>query len=117
MTHQMKLRAKPFEQMKSGKKVFELRLFDEKRRKLQAGDRIEFTNLETNEALIVRVLGLHVFESFEELFNSLPLEKCGFNIDDDPTAIMETYYSQEQQAQHGVVCIEVERLEANYEYR
>ena len=43
MIHQMKLRSDPFERIKSGKKTIEIRLYDEKRRKIKEKDFIEFT--------------------------------------------------------------------------
>ena len=40
----MKLNAYPFEMIKSGEKTIEIRLFDEKRQQIKAGDKIVFTN-------------------------------------------------------------------------
>ncbi len=54
--------------IKSGSKTIELRLYDEKRREIQVGDTILFTNTENGEHLSVRVLALSVFDSFEELY-------------------------------------------------
>lgn len=42
MIHEMKLLEDPFEQIKSGAKTVEIRLFDEKRKVLRVGDIIEF---------------------------------------------------------------------------
>ncbi len=42
MVHEMLLAPKPFEMMKSGQKTIELRLYDEKRKHIQIGDRIRF---------------------------------------------------------------------------
>ena len=44
MTHQMQLQPEPFSMIKSGVKTIELRLYDEKRRKIRIGDEILFTN-------------------------------------------------------------------------
>lgn len=49
MTHSMQLTPSPFQMIKEGTKTIELRLFDEKRRKIQIGDIIEFSNTETGE--------------------------------------------------------------------
>lgn len=109
-THNMKLQPSPFEMIKSGKKTIELRLYDEKRQLIKPGDAIIFTNVSTGEELKKNVLRLHLFESFAELYNSLPLLKCGYTEDDvehaDP-ADMEQYYSREEQAKCGVVAIEL----------
>ena len=109
-THNMKLQPSPFEMIKSGKKTIELRLYDEKRKLIKPGDAIIFTNVSTGEELKKTVLRLHLFDSFAELYNSLPLLKCGYTEDDvenaDP-ADMEQYYSREEQAKCGVVGIEL----------
>lgn len=42
MVHEMLLAPKPFEMMKSGPEDAELRLYDEKRKHIQIGDRIRF---------------------------------------------------------------------------
>ena len=67
MTHSMQLQPSPFEMIKDGSKTIELRLFDEKRRKIRIGDTIAFTNTETREVLSVRVLELMVL---------IPLKRC-----------------------------------------
>ena len=108
--HRMKLHASPFEKIKSGEKTIELRLFDEKRQQIKAGDTIVFTNTITGETLDVSVLKLHRFGSFEELYAALPLLKCGYTTEDIDTAQpsdMEQYYSVEEQKKYGVIGIEV----------
>ncbi len=108
--HQMKLNQQPFEMIKSGQKTIELRLNDEKRQKLKVGDEITFTNTANGETLKRTVLKLHPFNSFYELYRSLPLLKCGYTELDIHTAQasdMEKYYSVEEQAKYGVVGIEL----------
>ena len=110
MTHHMKLNPVPFAMIKSGQKTFELRLLDEKRQKIQIGDRIRFTNTDTAEVMEKTVIGLHRFASFEELYKTLPLLQCGYTTEDVGTAHpsdMTQYYSLEQQANYGVVAIEL----------
>lgn len=107
----MKLNPTPFEMIKSGEKTIELRLFDEKRRALSVGDEIIFTSNATGETLAKKVVALHKFASFEELYDALPLLKCGYTQADVGTAApedMESYYSKEEQAKYGVVGIELE---------
>ena len=45
MKHEMKLNDSPFNKIKNGTKTMELRLYDEKRRRLREKDYIEFTNI------------------------------------------------------------------------
>ncbi|MBE6641230.1 MAG: 23S rRNA (uracil(1939)-C(5))-methyltransferase RlmD [Ruminococcaceae bacterium] len=109
-THQMKLHEAPFESIKKGDKTIELRLYDEKRKKIKSGDIIEFTNTASGEKLTAKVIKIHVFESFAELYRSLPLDRCGYTKDEIHSARpedMELYYSKEEQKNYGVVGIEI----------
>ena len=109
--HHMKLNPEPFGMIKSGKKTIELRLFDEKRQKIKVGDSIVFTNTDTEETLSARVVKLHRFDSFEELYQSLPLLQCGYTAEDIEQASpadMQQYYSAEEQEKYGVVGIELD---------
>lgn len=108
--HHMKLHPAPFEMIGSGQKTIELRLYDEKRRAIKVGDQIVFTNTKSGEMLSATVLQLHLFDSFAELYQSLPLLKCGYTPDDVDKATpadMEVYYSIEEQKRYCVVGIEL----------
>ena len=109
--HFMHLQPAPFGLIRDGRKSIELRLYDEKRRKIQIGDGILFENPEAPELLLVRVTGLRVFASFDALYQALPLEACGYTEADLAAASpadMEAYYSKEAQQRFGVVGIELD---------
>ncbi len=112
MTHEMKLKAKPFYAIKAGYKTIELRLYDEKRQALRVGDRIAFSLIDDTEQKIIKTISaLRLFDSFNDLFSALPLLKCGFTPFDIPDQIdgyMNEYYSKDQQSKHKVVGIELE---------
>lgn len=112
MTHYMNLNSKPFRLMKEGRKTIELRLNDEKRQKIKVGDVIVFTENTSDRAqLAVRVIGLHGFSNFEQLYKELPLTKCGYLPEELQSASpedMEEYYSEEKQRAYGVLGIEIE---------
>ena len=108
--HNMKLHAEPFEMIRSGQKTIELRLYDEKRQKIQEGDSIIFTNDATGQKLCAIVKKLHRFGSFEELYQNLPLLQCGYTSEDVEKAHpsdMDQYYSAEEQEKYGVLGIEI----------
>ena len=108
--HDMKLHADPFEKIKSGQKTIELRLYDEKRQQIKAGDTITFTNTSSGEKLQATVKRLHRFDGFAALYQALPLLQCGYTAEDVATAHpsdMEAYYSAEEQEKYGVVGIEL----------
>ena len=113
--HEMKLHPSPFEMIKSGAKTIELRLLDEKRQAIQAGDTITFTNTASGEQLRATVRRLHRFDSFAQLYEALPLSQCGYTAEELGSAHpsdMEQYYSAEEQKQYGVVGIELCRVAA-----
>ncbi|MBQ7336274.1 MAG: ASCH domain-containing protein [Clostridia bacterium] len=116
MTYIMQLHKEPFELVKNGYKTVELRLNDEKRRRIVPGDCITFLNRsDSSESLTVRVVALHSFESFESLYQTLPLEKCGYLPDEIATASahdMDIYYTAEEQERYGAVGIEFELIHA-----
>lgn len=114
MKHTMKLRPNPFRMILCGEKTYELRLYDEKRQCIKIGDEIEFVNTKTDEPLVVSVKSIHIFKNFTELYQALPLLKCGYtegNLTTANPADMENYYSKEQQVQYGVVAFEIEKIQ------
>ena len=114
MKHAMKLHEKPYQLLKSGIKTIELRLYDDKRKMISVGDEIVFTNsVKTDLSLCCRVIALHKFSSFKELYKNLPLLKCGYTHNDISTATpddMSVYYSKEAQEVYGVIGIEIELI-------
>lgn len=109
MNHKMNLNNRPFEMIKNGEKTIELRLYDEKRRKIKVGDTILFKS--GVGQLTASVKAVHIFRSFEELYAALPVDKCGYTADELATASpddMLEYYSKEQIEKYGVVGIEIE---------
>ena len=113
MHHEMSLRPGPFAKIADGSKRYELRLNDEKRRLIAAGDTITFACTADERRVHVRVLSLHPFADFAALYAALPLTECGYTAESarhaDPRD-MEAYYPPEKQAQYGVLAIRVERV-------
>ncbi|MBE5864737.1 MAG: ASCH domain-containing protein [Lachnospiraceae bacterium] len=111
MEHVMKLKPNPFSRIKSGQKTIELRLYDEKRQLISVRDVIRFVNTkDETDVLVTEVKALHVFKSFDELYEYLPLLQCGYteeNVDRALPGDMEKYYSKEEQELYGVVGIEI----------
>lgn len=109
--HIMNLNPSPFEMIQEGNKTIELRLYDEKRKLISVGDVITFTNTaDSDDILCVKVIDLYIFNSFDELYKSVPLMECGYtkeNIDTASPCDMEKYYSKEMQQRYGVVAIKI----------
>jgi ASC-1-like (ASCH) protein len=112
--HIMKLHPGPFAKIKDGSKTIELRLYDEKRRRISVGDTIRFVNTaNATDTVCVCVRDLFIFGSFDELYQHLPLTECGYTVEEVHTASprdMELYYSKEEQTRCGVVGIRIALL-------
>lgn len=115
MTHYMNLEPSAFFKIAYGNKTIELRLNDEKRQRINIGDRIEFRCGEINSVIFAEVIKLHKFLDFEQLYKALPLEKCGYSKNDLKSAHytdMEKYYIKEQIKKYGVLGIELQKINA-----
>lgn len=115
MIHTLNLHPGPFDMIRSGRKTIELRLYDEKRQKIQVGDTLVFTHSDdAAQTLTATVTALHRFPDFGALYAALPLDRCGYLPEEIPTASpedMNVYYSAEKQALYGVVGIEIALVE------
>lgn len=111
-THEMRLHNGPFELIKAKTKTIELRLLDEKRSLIKVNDIIEFTSRTTDEKLKAKVINLHKYNSFEELYKYHDKVSMGYKKDEEANPKdMEQYYPQEEQAKYGVVGIEIEVID------
>ena len=110
MIHYMNLAPSAFVKIADGNKTIELRLNDEKRQRINVEDTIVFNCLGAKDIISEQVSGLHKFPDFKELYNALPLEKCGYTVAELDTAHytdMEQYYSNEQIKKYGALGIEL----------
>ena len=114
MLHQMKLNEDPFERIKNGTKTIEFRLYDEKRRKVKIGDKIEFSKLpDLQEKILVDVLDLYTEPSFEELFEKLYKDK---ELAKQKANAMYEIYSPENEKKYGVVGIKIKLVDNWFRY-
>ena len=105
MIHKMKLNQDPFERMKNGTKTIEFRLYDDKRKQIKVGDKIEFTKLpDMKEKLMVEVLDLYQEKTFKDLFQKLYTNESEV---ESKTKSMYKIYSPEKEKQYGVLGIKV----------
>jgi ASC-1-like (ASCH) protein len=103
--HQMKLTAENFDLMNSGKKLSELRLNDEKRRRIQIGDQIEFRKLpELQESLLVEVLSLTSYPDFASLFEGVKDQYADWSKEAFIQG-MHKHYSPEEEKNYGALAI------------
>jgi len=106
MLHKMKLNESPFERIKNGTKTIEFRLYDDKRKQIKVGDKIEFSKLpELQEKLLVEVLELYQEKTFEDLFKKL-YKESEEEIQRKAKSMYEIY-SPEKEKQYGVLGIRI----------
>lgn len=106
-THNMCLHPAPFEKIKAGTKVIEVRLNDEKRKDLRVADVIIFENRATGETLKTTVTALHHFPTFKALYEHFPPQMYGSEKSDEWNQ-MYKYYSAEDEQKYGVLSIELQ---------
>lgn len=111
MEYKMNLNNGPYKCIKKGTKTVELRLNDEKRQLLKDKDLIEFTNIETNETMLVEIEKIYRYDNFEELYKHFDKISMGYSKDEiaNPKD-MEQYYSKEEQDKYGVLGIKIKKL-------
>lgn len=102
--HGMRLAEGPFDAIKVGSKKIEVRLYDEKRRKINIGDEICFSRVNSFEKLKMTVVALHRFDTFEKLFAAVGEDACGGN-----AYGMYAYYTLQEEERYGVLGIEMKR--------
>ena len=105
----MKLRRYYFDKIKCGEKIYELRLNDEKRRKISIGDQILFRDHETEkQEMLVEVDDVIIFDSFEAVCKKIPLRDVGLEGDvEKAIAVYRQFYTIEEEKCFGVVAIKV----------
>ena len=116
MKHEMKLQHGPFLLIENGSKTIELRLNDEKRKKVKVGDKIVFTDQTTGMKMITEVIALHPYQSFKELYQHFSPNVLGYQEGEAANPKdMELYYSLEEQEKYGVLGIEIKKQGSIFE--
>ena len=102
----MKLQSEPFYKIVERKKTIEMRLFDEKRQKINVNDQILFNFNE--ESVLTKVIDLHVFKSFKELYDYYDYKELGYDKNDKISyKDMEKYYTLDDIEKYGVIAIKI----------
>lgn len=110
MLHQMKLREEPFNLIKNGVKILELRLYDEKRKNIKIRDITEFSKLpDLVEKLKVEVIDLLVYKTFADLIENVSARDLGYVESDKENLKVDMYkiYTREEEEKYGVLGIRI----------
>ena len=101
-----------FEIVKQGVKDIEVRVNDEKRRKLKVGDTLVFLKrpLE-DESIKAKVIGLEYYDNFIELVNHYDMKRIYLDgyTKENYLKEMARFYTDEEQKEYGVVAIIFEK--------
>ena len=106
----MHLQPQFFNYIKNGTKKIELRLYDEKRQKINLGDTIEFTT-DGDDILQVEVIGLLRYQNFSQLFADFNIADLAdkFMTKDELLSTLEKFYTHEDQVKYGVLGIRLNK--------
>ncbi len=102
-----------FKSIEEGKKKIEVRLNDEKRKKIKVGDTIEFIKVpEQDETLQVEVTNLKIYDTFQAMYEDIPFQDfdCeGWTMEEMIDGTYEIY-TPEQEKNWGTLAITIKHL-------
>lgn len=111
MKHTMGLYGEYFNEIKDGKKKVEIRLDDEKRRRIKVGDTIEFIKVPVqDETFLVKVVGIETYATFRELYEHVPFKNIGCEGWTMEEMLSATYeiYTIDQEKKWGAMAIKIQ---------
>lgn len=116
MIHKMGLYGEYFQSIIEGEKKVEVRLNDERRRKINVGDMIEFIKVpQQDEILKVHVTGIRKYDTFKKMYEDIPFKDfdCeGWTLNEMIDGTYEIY-TPEQEKEWGTLAITISFIERN----
>lgn len=112
MIHIMKLQPQYYNYIKNGTKEYEIRLNDEKRKKIKKGDFIQFQEEPLlEEKIIVKVDDVLHYDNFNKLLNDINIELLADSsvTKEKLNNALEKFYPIEEQNKYGVVAIKLRK--------
>ncbi|MBQ8131610.1 MAG: ASCH domain-containing protein [Bacilli bacterium] len=101
-----------FDIVKNGSKKVEVRIYDEKRRKLKVGDTLIFLKRpEETETITATVTKLDIYKNFKELVKHYDIKDLYLESYTKEMFLEELkrFYTEEEQEENGVVAISFEK--------
>lgn len=120
MIHNLSLAKYSFDKIVAGTKKIELRLYDEKSRKIKLHDVIQFNCESNKERVWCLVRGVVVLENFNDLIDLLPVKLFGYDNREEVKLRIARLYPRESQVENHVVGflimpLQAESLEKEYD--
>lgn len=105
----MSLRPEYYEMVRSGEKDIELRLYDEKRRRMRNGDMLLIYNAQNhNDYIRAKIMRLHIAKSFADLATKISMPRTGFASLNALMTAISKFYDPDTESKYGIVGIELE---------
>ena len=93
------------------KKLYSNVRLDNKRREINVGDQIEFTQINNQkEKVLTKVVALYRYRTFKELFFDFPPQYFGGETKEELVEEIEKFYSKDEQDLFGVVGIKIQLI-------
>ena len=101
-----------YEMVRSGEKDIELRLYDEKRRRMRNGDMLLIYNAQNrNNYIRAKIVHLHIAKSFADLAAKISMPRTGLASLGALMATISKFYAPDIESKYGIVGIELEVVE------
>ena len=108
----MSLRPEYYEMVRLGEKDIELRLYDEKRRRMRNGDMLLIYNAQNrNDYIRAKIVRLHIARSFADLATKISMPRTGFASLNALMSAISKFYDAEIESKYGIVGIELEIID------
>lgn len=111
MTHEIKIQPVYYEKIKAREKIYEVRLFDEKRKLYKIGDTLVIKKKPLlKEFITCTIVDIIHFNSFYKMAQCLPPTQVGFGNNSTPKDIEDVYhcfYTKDKEQQLGVIAIKL----------
>ena len=108
----MNLQHTYYDMIKSGDKDIELRLYDEKRRKMRNNDIVLIYNAQNpSDYMKCKIVRLHIAKSFADLSAKISMPRTGFATLNSLMNAVSKFYSEDLESKYGIVGIELDIVE------
>lgn len=106
--HFMNLKDSPFNKIKNDNKIYEIRLNDEKRQRLNIGDIIEFKN--GNKSLNTKIIDLQKYKNISEMKQTIDNNSLGLKENENIQDILKIFYTEEKIKKYGILAIKIKLI-------
>ncbi len=114
MIHDLKLYRENFDELESGSKIREYRLYDEKRKLINIGDTIRFVRLPNMDKYVYAdVINIEIFNNWYDCYSKYfndDFKDNYNNIDDVVNDTYNGYYTKEDSDKYGCCCLTLSNI-------